>query len=127
MFDRYIDEKRSETNRGQRNPTQQTKLENSIKRILKLVVSAHKDGDKTQITELDATAIKEVFERQFDRIATLKRNYSDAAAAVALWNKRNKTKQIDNPFVDLREELPVIDSVNVGFGIQRNMIFFGIP
>ena len=60
--------------------------------------------------ELDATAIKEVFERQFDRIATLQRNYSDAAAAVALWNKRNKTKQIDNPFADLREELPIKDS-----------------
>ena len=110
LFDRYIDEKRSETNRGQRNPKQQIKLENSIKRIVKLVVSAHKDGDKTQITELDATAIKDMFERQFDRIATLKRNYSDAAAAVALWNKRNKTKQIDNPFADLREELPVNDS-----------------
>lgn len=110
LFDRYIDEKRSETNRGQRNPKQQIKLENSIKRIVKLVVSAHKDGDKTQITELDATAIKDMFERQFDRIATLQRNYSDAAAAVALWNKRYKTKQIDNPFADLREELPVNDS-----------------
>jgi len=110
LFDRYIDEKRSETNRGQRNQKQQIKLENSIKRIVNLVASAHKDGEKTQISELDATAIKDMFERQFDRIATLQRNYSDAAAAVALWNKRNKTKQIDNPFADLREELPVNDS-----------------
>lgn len=110
LFNHYVDVKRSEARQGERNQRQQIKLENSIKRILDLVASAHSDGKETLITDLDMTAIKNAFEDKYFRIDTRRRNYSDASAAVNLWNNYNPKKPIHNPFFELRKALPKKDS-----------------
>ncbi|MDG2230842.1 MAG: tyrosine-type recombinase/integrase [Paracoccaceae bacterium] len=106
LFNHYVDAKRSETRQGSRNQKQQIKLENSIKRIVDLIASAHPNGSETLISQLEMGSIKIAFENKYPRIDTRKRNYSDAAAAVNLWNKYHSSKSVDNPFAKLKVEMP---------------------
>ena len=109
LFNHYIDNSRTKVANVERNARQQKKLESDVERLANLVYSAHSDGKKTLIDNLDMTAIGNSFTVQYPRVDTRRRNYTQLSAAVNLWNRRNKKQKIDNPFEELKDELPRSD------------------
>jgi len=109
LFDRYIDYSRTKVTNNERSPKQQKKHEQDTERLAKLVYSAHPNGKATLIEDLDETAIDEAFTAQYARTDTRKKNYSIMSAAVQLWNKKKPKQKIDDPFLNLKLELPKED------------------
>ena len=109
LFNLYIDKTRRDVSNGERNPPQQRKLEQDVERYAALVYSVHDVGKDTPYDGMDETAIEKVFETNYERIDTRRKNYALLSAAVNFWNKRNKKQKIDNPFESLKDELPKVD------------------
>jgi hypothetical protein len=109
LFNHYIDYSRTKVANVERNARQQKKLEGDVERLANFVYSAHSDGKETLIDNLDMIAIGNSFTVQYPRVDTRRRNYTQLAAAVNLWNRRNKKQKIDNPFEELKDELPRSD------------------
>ena len=109
LFNHYIDFSRTKVANKERNPKQQLKLEQDIGRLAVVVYQAHMNGKATLIDDLEITAIEAAFAAEYPRITTRKRNYTQMSAAVNLWNRRNKKQRIDNPFEELKDDLPKHD------------------
>jgi len=113
LFNHYIEFSRNKVANKERNPKQQLKLEQDIGRLASIVYQAHVDGKETLIDDLDITAIESAFTAEYPRISTRKRNYSQLASAVNLWNRRNKKRKVDNPFEELKDNLPDDDPFEI--------------
>ena len=109
VFNLYIDVQRKKVINKERSPQQERKVEQDTERLAELVYSAHIDGKTTLIDDLDETVIDHKFTAQYPRTDTRKRNYSAMSAAIQLWNKRQPKKKINDPFLNLKMELPKED------------------
>ena len=109
VFNLYIDVQRKKVVNKERSPQQQRKVEQDTERLAKLVYSAHIDGNATLIDDLDEIEIDQKFTAHYPRTDTRKRNYSAMSAAIQLWNKRQPKKKINDPFLNLKMELPKED------------------
>ena len=109
LFNQYIEFSRVKVANQERNATQQHKLESDVQRLATLVYSAHLDGSKTLINDMDSAAIEQTFNAEYPRTDTRKRNYVQLSAVVNQWNKRNNKNRIDNPFETLIGALPQVD------------------
>ena len=113
LFNHYIDFSRKKVANKERNPKQQHKLEQDIGRLASVVYQAHMNGKETPIDDLEITAIESAFATEYPRISTRKRNYTQLSAAVNLWNRRNKKQKVDNPFEELKDDLPKHDPLEL--------------
>jgi len=106
LFNHYIDLSRNKVANKERNPRQQRKLEQDMGRLASVVYQAHVNGKETLLDDLDITAIDSAFTAEYPRISTRKRNYTQLSAAVNFWNRRHKKQKLEDPFQQLKDDLP---------------------
>lgn len=102
----YLDAKRLQYRNGERNRIQQQNLEKNVTRYFELLANAHIEKMLTPLSDLDISEIRAVFEAQYPRLTTRKRNLNDLRAAIRCWNRDKPSQQVDDIFNSLIKEIP---------------------
>ena len=109
LLNHYLDAKRLQYRNGERNRIQQQNLEKNVTRYVELLANAHVEKMLTPLSDLDISATRAVFEAQYPRLATRKRNLSDLRAAIRGWNRDKPSQKVDDIFNILIGEIPKDD------------------